>query len=357
MVLENYYSGWTKVTHPLLAVYPQLGPVLPVRKLAELPTPVEALAALAPNAWVKRDDLTHPEYGGNKIRKLEFILAEAIAQGKKHVVTFGAIGTNHGVATSMLCRELGLRCSVLLFDQPVTTTVRDNLQQMHYYDANLCYCGSLANTVRSYYLNRWRLRSDSYFLFAGGSNVAGTIGFVNAAFELRDQIEQGQCPLPAEIIVPVGSSASLAGLSIGVALAGLNCAVRGVRVAPSHLGPFEACTTATVTKLMVQVVKRLRRYGVTVPTLPPPILDDDFYGGGYGVATDTGSAAKDRFAEHGIQLEQTYTAKAADAYLRALEKSREPVLYWHTFNSRPVPSALYDRALPAQLEALLNNAA
>lgn len=344
------------VTHPLFDVYPQLVPSLPVRQLAVLPTPIEGLTALAANAWVKRDDLSHPEYGGNKIRKLEFILAEAIAQGKKHIVTFGAIGTNHGVATAMLCRELGLRCSVLLFDQPVTATVRQNLQLMHYYGANLHYCGSLANTVRSYYFNRWRLCSDSYFLFAGGSNVAGTMGFVNAAFELREQIDQGQCPLPAEIIVPVGSSASLAGLSIGVALAGMKCTVRGVRVAPSHLGPIEACTTATVTKLMAQVVKQLHRYGVPVPALSPPVLDDDFYGGGYGVATDNGSAAKDQFAEYGIALEQTYTAKAADAFLCALEESDEPVLYWHTFNSRPPPSALPEN-LPARLELLLKHVA
>lgn len=336
----------------LVERYPQLGRV-PHLDLAALPTPVEALPGLGHKAWIKRDDLTHAEYGGNKIRKLEFILAEARAQGCNHIITFGAIGTNHGVATAMLCHKLGLRCTVLLFDQPLTETVKKNLRTMAAYGAELDYRGSLFRTVLGYYLHPARLKRQSYFLFAGGSNTAGTFGFVNAALELQQQIERGECPRPGKIYLPVGSSASLAGLTLGVQLAGLDCEVVGIRVAPSHVGPFAACTTETVNKLMQQTARHLRRLDVEVPALPSPLLLDQYYGEGYGVMTEGGREAMAVFAAQGIALEQTYTAKAAAAYLQAVEHGSEPVMFWNTFNSRPPLAELGSVELPETLQQLL----
>ncbi len=323
---------------PIFEAYPQLTASIPWRPLADLPTPVEALTGIGGNAWIKRDDISHAVYGGNKIRKLEFILAEVIAQGKEHVVTFGATGTNHGVATAMLCQRLGLRCTVLLFDQPDSNTVRDNLLRMKNFGAELKFCGSLANTVLRFYGHPLRFSRKHYFLFAGGSNIAGTIGFINAAFELRQQIELGQCPMPAKIVVPVGSAATLAGLTIGAALAGLNTEVVGVRVAPSHLGVIPTCTVGTVHQLMKRTCKQLERCGLLLPAIEAPILIDSYYGEGYGVRSEAGDKATASFAACGIMLDQTYTAKAAAAYLDSLEASAEVQLYWHTYNSRPVPS-------------------
>ena len=323
-------------TRPLFDIYPQLAGVLPWRQLAELPTPVEPLARVGANAWIKRDDVSHAVYGGNKIRKLEFILADVIARGKDHVITFGATGTNHGVATAMLCQQLGIDCTVLLFDQPESSTVRDNLSRMKAFGAELIFCGSLAKTVMRYYCHPQRLSRKHYFLFAGGSNIAGTIGFVNAAFELQQQIETGQCPMPSRIVMPVGSAATLAGLTIGVALAGLKIEVVGIRVAPSHLGPIPTCTVATINRLMRQTSRALSRRGVTLPAIPPPRLIDTYYGDGYGVRTEAGDKATARLAASGITLDQTYTAKAAAAFLDFLGASADVQLYWHTYNSRPV---------------------
>lgn len=320
---------------PLFEVYPQLTDTLPWRQLADLPTPVEPLAGIGANAWVKRDDISHAVYGGNKIRKLEFILADVIAQGKEHVITFGATGTNHGVATAMLCQQLGLRCAVLLFEQPASNTVRDNLLRMKNFGAELTFCGSLASTVMRYYCHPQRLSRKHYFLFAGGSNIAGTIGFMNAAFELRQQIELGQCPMPAKIVVPVGSAATLAGLTIGAALAGLKTEVVGIRVAPSHLGVIPTCTVATVNQLMKRTCNALSRYGLSLPAIPAPRVIDTYYGEGYGVRSEAGDKATAKFAGCGITLDQTYTAKAAAAYLDSLDASAEVHLYWHTYNSRP----------------------
>ncbi|HCS29433.1 MAG TPA: hypothetical protein DIW43_18405 [Spongiibacteraceae bacterium] len=327
-------SGMT-YNRPVFEAYPQLRDALPWLQLADLPTRVEPLTALGANGWVKRDDISHAVYGGNKIRKLEFILADAIARGKDHVITFGATGTNHGVATAMLCQQLGLRCTVLLFEQPESQTVRDNLQRMENFGAERIFCGSLARTVLRYYGHPLRLSPRHYFLFAGGSNIAGTIGFVNAAFELRQQIELGQCPMPAKIFVPVGSAATLAGLTIGMALAGLKTEVVGIRVAPSHLGVIPTCTVATVHQLMKRTCKMLSRCGLSLPAIPGPNLIDSYYGEGYGVRSEAGDKATATFAACGITLDQTYTAKAAAAYLDAIAASTDVQLYWHTYNSRP----------------------
>lgn len=319
---------------PLFARYPELAKVVDIKSSALLPTSVEPIA-IAPNAWIKRDDLSHTEYGGNKIRKLEFILADALRKGAKRVVTFGAIGTNHGVATAMMCQRFGLQCVIYLFDQPLTATVKKNLKLMQYYGAKLIYKGSLFNTVLAYYGSRYRLQSGSYFLFAGGSNLYGTLAFVNAAFELKQQADQKLSPLPEVIVCPVGSSATLAGLSYGFQLLNLPVDVYGVRVAPAKLGPFAACTPGTVAGLMNEVYGFLKKH--LAETLPKPEaahLVGDYYGEGYGVATTKGQQAIHLFKEQGILLEQTYTGKAAAAFIDQLSQRSGPVLFWNTYNSR-----------------------
>ena len=313
---------------------PELRYVVQVKQFALLPTSVEALP-FSDHAWIKRDDLTHAAYGGNKIRKLEFILAQAIAQGAKRIVTFGAIGTNHGVATAMMCRQYGLECVIYLFDQPLTDTVTQNLRLMHVYGAKLVYKGSLFGTVLAYYTSPYRIQKGSYFLFAGGSNVVGSLAFVNALVELRDQVDQGLCAMPAIIVCPVGSGATLAGLSYGCQILGLDTQVIGVRVAPRNLGPFAACTEQTVYKLMGELHLFLK--GHTDRQMPPPqrpTLLDEYFGEGYGVATEKGKRAMQTFHAAGITLEQTYTAKAAAAFLDLLERHQSPVLFWNTYNSR-----------------------
>ncbi len=321
---------------PLFRWSPVLRERLPWQPLADLPTPVSPLP-MATNAWIKRDDISHPEYGGNKIRKLEFILAEALAKGAKRIITFGATGTNHGVATAMMCAQAGLECEILLFDQPDSATVRGNQKLMRHYGASLIYCGSLAATVTRYYCHPARMRRDAYFLFAGGSNVAGTLGFVNAAMEVVDQVAANQLPMPEQIVCPVGSSATLAGLTLGFQWLNLPVQVVGVRVAPSHLGPFAACTVESVARLMEKTRHSTQK--MTDKRLPAPItpiLLDQYYGSGYGEATVAGKAAQRAFDVAGYKLEQTYSAKAAACFLERAASTPGPVLFWNTFNSRSV---------------------
>lgn len=350
---------------PLLSEYPDIKESIPCVELADLPTPVEhrplvlAESKNINNLWIKRDDKTNTNYGGNKVRKLEFIIADIQRRGIDKVLTFGGTGTNHGVATAIYCQQYGIDCTILLFGQPITPAVLANLKLMASFGAKLKYKGSLLNTVLHYYFRRYFSNASTYYLPAGGSNIFGCIGFVNAAFELRDQINLGECDEPDYIYCPVGSSGTLAGLSLGCQLAGLKSKVVGVRVAPSHLGPIPICTTATIMKLARNTYTYLRRNVDTIAEIDLNKVEllDSFYGAGYGVSTAEAEAAIRCFDSVSINLETTYTAKAAAAAMKCCrDNSDKRILYWHTYNSSDI-SGLMDSTkfdqIPGDLCALL----
>ncbi len=307
-------------------------------QLADLPTPVQQLNNLGhEDLWIKRDDLTSGLYGGNKVRKLEFALADAKRRNKKRVITFGGIGTNHGLATAVFCRQLGIDCSLLLFKQPVTAHVKKNLQLFHAVGAEIIYKGSLISTVLDYYVTRRLKYPSDYYLFAGGSSIMGTIGFVNAAFELKSQVEQGLIPEPAVLICPVGSNGTLAGLSLGIQLAGLRTRMLGVRVTASHLGPMQSCTTGVVFNLMKQTHRFLKNKSKEVPDLQleKPEIIENYFGAGYGHPTPEGIEAYLQLkAKENIKLDPCYTSKTFAAVLDFCHRHPQgPILYWHTYNS------------------------
>lgn len=319
--------------YPIYAALPGLAGELPSAAFAALPTPVECHEVGGRPVWIKRDDLSHPVYGGNKVRKLEFILQRARADGRGRVVTFGATGTHHGLATAIFCRQLGLDCEVLLFDQPDSPHVQENLRRLGEEGARRVFCRSLGRTLVRYTLHPGRLGGRTLFLFAGGSNEIGVLAFVNAALELKAQVEAGVLPAPQRLYCPLGSGSTLAGLTLGMALAGLPIEVVGVRVADAYLGPFPACTPGTVAALMRRTVRWLRRRGIEWPAdIPAPVLDERWIGAGYGHPTDAAREAAAVFKDSvGLPLDLTYTAKTFAAVLE--DQTQGPVLYWHTLDS------------------------
>lgn len=340
---------------PIFKQFPSLQDHLTTDGFAQLPTAVELHDFDGKQVWVKRDDQTHSLYGGNKVRKLELILPEAQRLGATKVLTFGATGTHHGLATAVFCKELGLECEVLLFDQPVTDLVKENIQLLASQNATLTHCGSLANTLRRFYLHPGRLNKSNYFLFAGGSNVLGVLAFINAALELTAQVAAGECPEPEAIYCATSSNATLAGLTLGIAISGLNTKVIGVRVAPDKVGPFDSCTPAAVSKLMQQAVKWLKQHGADWNwTIPEPQIDNDWYGTGYGHATGAAAEAASTFkATMCIELDPTYTAKCFAAALASQHQG--PALYWHTLNSQQLDKLLASPVpvLPKSLQDIL----
>ncbi len=321
------------VERPIYTALPGLAAHLPCADFAALPTPLQVREFAGRALLIKRDDLSHPGYGGNKVRKLEFILAAAQQAGQRKLVTFGATGTHHGLATALFCRDLGLRCELLLFDQPDSEHVRANRSRLLQAGADCVDCGSLVNTLRRFYVHPGRLRRDTLFLFAGGSGVHGTLAFVNAALEFAAQLQQQSQPAPERLYVACSSGSTLAGLTLGMALAGLDTQVIGVQVADSRLGPLPACTAGTVKQLADKTLRWLERRGVAWPVSPVEItLNQAFLGPGYGYATREGELARQAFEQQmGIPLDGTYTAKAFAAVLA--DEQPGSCAYWHTLSS------------------------
>lgn len=311
--------------------------------LADLPTPVERLSDLGSEVgidelWVKRDDLTSTVYGGNKVRKLEFLLGHALAQDYDGVWTVGAIGSHHVLATSLYARQLGLEPHALHFPQPLTDHVLEVLRALSTTRPNLELVDSkhaLPIKMAKHHVKRWLSRSDDpYYIPGGGSSPLGVLGYVNAAYELASQVEAGELPEPKAIYVAAGTCGTLAGLTLGIRLSGLSTEVIGVRVVDKVLA-----NPVLTANLANRAGRILSRTGVDVPRIRArhvQIVNEQF-GAGYGEETPEGRKAielAERFAE--FELDPTYTAKAFAGLLSAVENSEDPpspLLYWHTLSS------------------------
>lgn len=332
---------------------------VPRALLGVTPTPVERLSQFGhEQLWIKRDDQTSPHGGGSKARKLEFTLAEAVRRGAKKIVTFGGLGTNHGLATARYGQMLGLAVRVLLYRQPVTDQVRQTLLALHALGAELRSYPSLLRAGAAYYTTQRLANPGAYFLMAGGSSPLGNIGMVNAMFELRAQVAAGLLPEPDLLFVALGSGGTMAGLSLGARLAGLKTQVIGVRVSLDRSGPVRFTDRDTVRTMMRRTLALLRRYEPSIPDveIPTQRVIDDYFGPGYGVATPEGRLASAQAHERaGLRLDDTYTAKTFAAvldFIRRKARAHETVLYFHTYHASvvapPVGSADY-RALPGNL--------
>jgi 1-aminocyclopropane-1-carboxylate deaminase/D-cysteine desulfhydrase-like pyridoxal-dependent ACC family enzyme len=231
---------------PLFKHYPKLKEKIPYISLGEFPSPVQKLQRLGmelgvDRLYIKRDDLSGRLYGGNKPRKLEFILGDVIRSGVKEVITFGGAGSNHALATAIYARQSGIKSISMLMPQPNARYVRHNLLMSHCCGAELYRCGARLESVWNmplvylatiYQLLRCRLKSGSFprLIPPGGSSPLGAIGFVNAAFELKEQIANGDMPEPEYIYVACGTMGTAAGLILGLRVANLKCRVVSVRV-------------------------------------------------------------------------------------------------------------------------------
>jgi D-cysteine desulfhydrase len=340
---------------PLFERFPGLADAVPWLPLGRFPTPIEPLAldgSRAAALFVKRDDLASPLYGGNKTRKLEHVLAEAQLAGATALVTIGAIGSNHGLATALHGRALGFDVRLALFDQPVTSFVHTNVSALVVAQAGLQYGGSIAGALLAARRMHRAVRAAGgrpYFIMPGGSSRIGNIGHVAAALELAGQVRAGELPEPDRIFVALGTCGTAAGLVTGLKLAGLRTRVSAVRV----VNPVPA-SRITVRYFAQDLADHLHDYDPAVPRLR--ILASDFdvitnyFGNGYGEVTRAASDAVD-WASPALRLETTYTGKALAAcldYCRT-EGEGQTVLFWNTFNSSPVPQAPSLDGLPVEI--------
>jgi 1-aminocyclopropane-1-carboxylate deaminase/D-cysteine desulfhydrase-like pyridoxal-dependent ACC family enzyme len=338
---------------PLFEQYPLLHEKLPYVSLGEFPTPVQKLERLGGELgvgglYVKRDDLSGKLYGGNKPRKLEFVLADALRSGAKEVITFGGAGSNHALATAIYARQVGLHSISMLRPQPNARYVRRNLLMGHRCGAELHLCGAgvesrrnmpLVRLATTYQRLRHRLGKGSfpYVIPGGGSSPLGATGFVNAALELRKQIASGEMPGPDYIYVASGSMGTAAGLNLGLRVGQLGSRLIAVAVHNER---------RTNARVMARLSNRtdflLRSLDASFPEFAFSETDvevrHDCAGERYALFTDEGMEAICRMREcEGIRLDGTYTGKALAALRRDAQSGSlrdRTVLFWNTFNSR-----------------------
>jgi D-cysteine desulfhydrase len=326
-------------TPTLFERYPVLAET-PYRPIAQLPTPVIEVPELAEQAgleavWIKCDNLTATPYGGNKVRKLEFLLADALSKECSAVWTIGAIGSNHCLATTLYAGRVGLDVRVRHFAQPVSENVLRNCLAVGALGARLTL--GRRNTIPFAVLKR-RMFPDKgcYDIPAGGSSAVGALGYVNAGLEIADQIDQGHLPEPDAVVAAVGTAGTLVGLLIGFRLAGMETTVVGVRVVDKLV-----VNNGTIRGLYKRTVALLAERGVKVPggkRIGAYRLVHSQYGAGYGSPTEAGRSAVAAASASGISLEQTYTGKAMAAVLdpESRPEGAQVILYINTFNSCPV---------------------
>ncbi len=320
--------------------YPDLESGIPWIKLAPMRTPVKQLNKLQEHLginslWVKQDNLTSLIYGGNKPRKLEFLLADAKNKDYNKVLTVGGIGSNHCIATAAFSKKLNLKSFAGLMDQPITKNVRNNLLLELYFKNNIIYSHTYKKLKFKLFFKRI-LNHNLYYIGPGGSSPLGALGFVNAAFELSDQVNRGELPEPDYIFVVNGSMGTTAGLTLGLKLANLKTTIHAIRVTDPNFASVEHTQN-----LAIKSRNLLAKYEQSIPKLSFKHLsiNGNYYGGSYGTPTKKGlEAIKLIKKTENITLEPTYTGKTFAALLdfarsKKHELKEKTILFWNTFSS------------------------
>ena len=341
-------------TRALFDQFPRLRETLPHVFLAEMPTPIERLERLAEAVgagalYIKRDDLSAREYGGNKVRKLEFLLADALRQGAREVMTFGCAGSNHATATAIYARQLGLHAISMLLPQPNAHSVRRNLLMSHRHGAEIHLYKNARGVSAGVILQQMRHRimtgRKPCVIPAGGSSALGTAGYVNAAFELRGQIEKRLMPEPDRIYVAAGTCGTAAGLMLGLRAAGLRTQVIPVRVTAESF-----VNVTRILGLIEETNALLHKSDASFPLVrfeeADVSLRHDCYGEQYALYTrESVEAVRLMRDTQGIPIEGTYTGKACAALIADARQGligAKTVIFWNTYNSRDFSREIAD---------------
>jgi D-cysteine desulfhydrase len=319
------------------------GLVLDHVRLGTTPTPVRRLdpgLAGGGEVWLKDESVFGDgAWGGNKVRKLEWIIPEAQRRGVRTLFTVGGIGTHWGLAAALYGREHGLRTMLGLVDQPVDDHVREQLARLEASGAEL-----------HRYRNQRRLKLAApglivratlrdrrlpWYLPAGGSNAFGALAYAEAAFELAAQVEAGDLPAPATVVTAVGSGGTAAGLAVGLRLAGLRTRVFGVVVNDTF--PLDA---PVIARLANQTAELLRDRGASLELAPLEPADvtmrTDWLGKTYGDPTPASMEAVGAAERDQLHLEPVYTGKSLAAIrdLARYDPLPQPILWLNTHGPR-----------------------
>ncbi len=308
---------------------------LPRERIAFLPTPLHRLKNLGNSIgldelWIKRDDQTGLSFGGNKVRKLEYVLGDARKNKADTIVTVGGVQSNHCRQAAAACAVVGLRCILLLGgEEPAHYTGNLLLDRMlgaeikFYPNDGLLTLHTRLNevieTLKDFGLN-------PYAVPAGAEMPVGTIPYAIAMEELLAQVKAEQF-VPGKILVPTGTGGTLAGIIVGAHMLDLDIDIIGVSV----LSDAET-TKDRVGNLISRIIDEYPEVGAFKPKIN---VDDSFIGEGYGILSDGVKTTLDMFAKmDGIILDPVYTGKAGLALIRMALNGDiahdTPTVFWHT---------------------------
>ena len=306
--------------------------------LCHQPTPLEEMPRLSaaldgPKFWIKRDDCTGLATGGNKTRKLEFLLADALQQGADMLVTQGAVQSNHVRQTAAAACKFGLDCHALLErrvpDRAADYETTGNVLFDHIFGTTIEFrppgldMNAEARAVTEKFAANGR---KPYFIPGGGSNEIGALGYVSCAYEMLAQFDAQGLDV-GWIVLASGSAGTHAGLLAGLHAAGSDIPVMGISVRQ----PRER-QIAAVHKLAAATAAQLTD---TPLSLEKTLIDDGYVGAGYGLPTEGTIAAIDLIArKEGVLLDPVYSAKGLAGMIGLTEQkffdSQKDIVFLHT---------------------------
>ncbi|EPY4285177.1 D-cysteine desulfhydrase [Klebsiella pneumoniae] len=306
----------------------------PRLELIGAPTPLEYLPRLSDHLgreiFIKRDDTTPLAMGGNKLRKLEFLAADALREGADTLITAGAIQSNHVRQTAAVAAKLGLHC-VALLENPIGTRAENYLSNgnrllLDLFNTQVEMCDALTDPAAQLDELATRIEAQGYRPYVipvGGSNALGALGYVESALEISQQFEDAVAI--SSVVVASGSAGTHAGLAVGLEQLMPQAELIGVTVSRSvadQLPKVEALQQAVANSLELQAKAEI-------------ILWDDYFAPGYGTPNEDGMAAVKLLAQlEGILLDPVYTGKAMAGLIDGITQKRfkdeGPILFVHT---------------------------
>ena len=310
--------------------------------LAHLPTPLERMDRLSealggPEIWIKRDDCTGLSTGGNKTRKLEFLMAEAQAEGADLVMTQGATQSNHARQTAAFAARLGMNCHILLEDRTGYKDENYNhngnvlLDVLHGATYETRNAGLDMNAEMESVAENFRKQGKRvYTIPGGGSNTTGALGYANCALELVGQANDRGLVID-HIVHATGSTGTQAGLVTGLKALNANIPVMGISVRAA-----KAAQEENVFKLASATADVLGCPGIV--SAQDIAANSDYVGEGYGLPTEAGIDAIRMFAKlEGLLLDPVYSSKGAAGLIDLIRKGHykkgERVVFLHTGGS------------------------
>ncbi|MEO8448221.1 MAG: pyridoxal-phosphate dependent enzyme [Gemmatimonadota bacterium] len=306
----------------------------PTESLGTYPTPIDAMPrfrtilGLAQRILVKRDDAISFGFGGNKVRKLRYVLAAARAAGADALITCGGLQSNHARATAAAAAALGFRCHIVTnAAKPERYTANALLN--HLLGATVEYVKGREDRIPGMERAAERLRHEGrtpYIVPLGASTPVGALGYAAAVEEMLDQMEEA----PDVIVLASSSGGTLAGLHAGLALNGLSTRIIGISADDPP-----AAVEASVRGILAGMGELLGIDGAELARDAALEVDDSFVGPGYGLATEASIDAQQAAATtEAVFVDHTYTAKALAALIEYCKDGRiahdATVLFWHT---------------------------